>query len=94
MGNDETSSAGEAEERDAVKLKKKLTSNKTQRHLSKLKVGTWGLKVSVTKSYDSRNHTAFIELFRITSSGEQVVDAGYSSFIILQFLLLFYKSHS
>ena len=55
-------------------------------------MGTGGLKVSGTKSPASRNHTAFIVLFRITSSEKGVVGAGYmfyyyyfiSSFIILK----------
>ena len=49
------------------------------------------LKVSGTKSAASRNHTAFIVLFRITSSEEGAIGAGYSFFItiILKVLLLF-----
>jgi len=47
-------------------------------------MGTWGLKVSGTKSATSRHHTAFIVLFGITSNYEGVVCAGYNSFIILK----------
>ena len=43
-------------------------------------MGTGGLKVSGTKSTASRNHTAFIVLFRMTSSEEGVVGAGYRGF--------------
>ena len=41
---------------------------------------TGELKVSETNSATSRNHTAFIALFRITSSEEGVVGAGYRFF--------------
>jgi len=46
-------------------------------------VGTRGLKVSGIKSPASRNHTTFIVLFRITSSEEGVVGAGYRFFKII-----------
>jgi len=47
-------------------------------------VGRGELKVSGTKSAASRNHTAFIVLFRMTSNEEGAVGAGYNSFIILK----------
>ena len=50
-------------------------------------MGTGGLKVSGTKSAASRNHTAFIVLFRMTSSEEGVVGAGY------RFLKNYFKGH-
>ena len=42
-----------------------------------------GLRVSGTKSTASRNHTAFIVLFRIVSGEEGAIGAGYSLFFII-----------
>ena len=54
------------------------------------KGGNWGTQGLRTKSPTSRNHTAFIVLFRMTSSEEGAMGGGYrvyyfiSSFIILK----------
>ena len=50
-----------------------------------------GLKISGTKSTAWRNHTAFIVLFRITSSEEGAACAGYSCFYYLK--IYYFKSH-
>lgn len=62
-----------------MKLKEKVNIKQDTETLI-LKVGTGGLKVSGTKSAASRNHTAFTVLFRMTSSEEGVVGAGYRFF--------------
>ena len=55
-----------------------------------VKVGTWGLKVSGTKSTASRNHTPFIVLFRIKSSEEGlwVEDIGFVYYFMSSFIIL------
>ena len=64
----------------AVELKKKVNIKQDP---ETVKVGTGGLKVSGTKSSASRNHTAFIVLLRMTSSGKGVVGAGYRGFFFI-----------
>ena len=66
-----------------MKLKKKVNIKQDTETFIFIKGGKGGLKVSGTKSTASSNHTAFIVLFRIISSVEGVVCAGYNSFIIL-----------
>ena len=46
-------------------------------------MGIRALKVSETKNAASRNHTAVVVLFRITSNEEGVVGAGYGFFKII-----------
>ena len=76
-----------AEERVLWNLRKKVN---IKQDTETVKVGTRGLKVSGTKSTASRNHTAFIVLFRMMSSEEGDMGGGYrvyyfiSSFIILK----------
>ena len=51
-----------------------------------------GLKVSGTPA--SRNHTAFIVFFRITSNEKGVVGAGYRFFFLLFYKFFYYfNSH-
>ena len=72
-----------------MKLKKKLNIKQDTETFILIKGGNWELKVSGTKSAASRNHTTFIVLFRIRSSEEGAIGAGYSFFF-----LLILKSHS
>ena len=53
------------------------------------------IKVSGTKSTTSKNLTAFIGLFRITSSEEGAIGGGYRILLLLLFYKFFYyfKSH-
>ena len=71
-----------------MKLKKKVNIKQDPETFIFIKGGNggWeaqrlGLKVSGAKSPASRNHTAFIVLFRIASSEKRVVGAGYSSLL-------------
>ena len=64
-----------------MKLKKKVNIKQDSETFILIKGGKGGvLKVSGTKSAASRNHTAFIVLFRIASSEEGSLGAGYSFF--------------
>ena len=85
----ETSSASEGWRMGAVNLRKKVNIKQDTKTL--ILITGWGLTVSGTKSPASRNHTAFIVLFRIMSSEEGAVGGGcrvfyyfISSFIILK----------
>ena len=80
-----------AEERVLWNIRKKVNIKQDAETFILNKVGTGGLKVSGTKISTSRNHTAFIVLFRLISSekGLWVEDIGFvyyftSSFIILK----------
>ena len=73
-----------AEEQALWNLRKKVN---IKRDTETVKVGTGGLKISGTKSPASRNHTAFIVLFR----GDQVRRAmGGGCRVCLLFYKFFY----
>ena len=57
-------------------LKKKVNIKQETETFILIKGGNQGLKFSGTKSPTSRYHTAFIVLFRIRSSEEEVAGTG------------------
>ena len=70
----------------AVELKKKFKIKQNTETFVLVKGGNGGLKFSRTKSTASRNHTAFIVLFRIMSSEEGAIGAGYRVLLFYYFI--------
>ena len=65
-----------------MELKEKVNIKQDTETFILIKGGNQGLKVSGTKSPASRNHTAFIVLFRIISSEEGLQVQDIVLFII------------